>query len=708
MANPWFDEEFYLADKLAKHNPDEFANVEELKAAIEAAGLTPEQHFQLYGAEEGTSPNALFNVDQYLANKAARDEKSVEQVRADFQAAGLSAWAHFLAYGWEEGVNPSDAFDIEAYFADKAERDETTPEQVKADFKAAGVDPITHATLYAEIEGLEIKPVAGGTSTLTEALAELKAAQEARVEFLEETRDQFVADEVPGITDETELDDVADEIEAQLGAAEDTIGEDWVADVNFGDRTEAVQDALIADKKTALNADLSSAITKASDDVEKLLASANAAKDALVAAHKVKADTATEVRASTAAFEEVNEAVIGDDAITVDEIVVATQTEGVWKVEPEGAGVRKLGELVAAYNADADAEAQITSANATLVKAVEKVYVSEHDAYSAILGEGTIVVTDPNTDDVKVGIHYTVPATVFETKAAADEYEAPAGATPATFTLTLEEADLDGYDSVTVDGEAAAQVTLEAVRDALVAAGWEAVDGEDNVFTSSDATEAPVIAGVAFDDDLEEDVSTPLDAGTFDEAVPADEPIDGVEVVSASLAAAVVAAQNAVKNFDAAVNALEEARELNVGLEEAQAAIDAAFESLEELDVVLLDGTAFTPENDVYLVNLDEDDDATLTEFGAAGEDKIFFGEGFTLVDLDGKDIATESVGNVNDLEIFWEQVGNSVNLYIEKETFGGNATGPEDLVKITLAGVTGSEIADDLGAGFLSLGTAA
>lgn len=115
-----------------------------------------------------------------------------------------------------------------------------------------------------------------------------------------------------------------------------------------------------------------------------------------------------------------------------------------------------------------------------------------------------------------------------------------------------------------------------------------------------------------------------------------------------------------------------------------------------------------TTENDIFLFDEEASADASVANFGAAGEDQLFFGEGFTLVALGDDEAITDNVGDVSVQEIFWEQNGNDVELYVEAETFAGNGSSEADLTQVTLTGVTGADLQDNLASGTLTAGTAA
>ncbi|HJB64729.1 MAG TPA: hypothetical protein H9768_00390 [Candidatus Mailhella merdavium] len=177
MADPkWFEEDYYLEQKLAQLQATDksWANkdVDDVKSAFAAAGLTAYEHFVAYGNAEWVSPNSAFDVNYYLASKAvqcnniAADGKTdwtVKDVVDAFEAAGLSAWEHYTLYGAAEGVDPSADFSTDQYFQDKLvqlnkeDGGGWTLDSVKAAFAESGLNPLAHSVEYGEAEGLAPK-----------------------------------------------------------------------------------------------------------------------------------------------------------------------------------------------------------------------------------------------------------------------------------------------------------------------------------------------------------------------------------------------------------------------------------------------------------------------------------------------------------------------------------------------------------------------
>lgn len=166
----WFEMDVYYANKLAAWVKDG-GNESAMREGLLASGYTLDEqglyrHFHDYGNSEGLSPVSLFVTDTYLHNKAAEfynvdapSELQIRTVTRLIYEAGLTPWDHYNLYGWREGVNPSDLFDGQQYLADKLEQlgSGWTREQMVQAFLEAGLNPITHYELYGEEEGLEAK-----------------------------------------------------------------------------------------------------------------------------------------------------------------------------------------------------------------------------------------------------------------------------------------------------------------------------------------------------------------------------------------------------------------------------------------------------------------------------------------------------------------------------------------------------------------------
>jgi len=186
----WFDEQVYLESKLAQlqeSGETEYTNTEQVREAIENAGLTPFEHFSEYSLEEQTSPSTLFNTYEYLQAKLNQlnaetadtsaleadapieesPEWTLETLTEALVAAGYTnAWDHFNEHGFQEGVNPSNNFDVSTYMESKLAQIQTDEpdagwdmEALEQAFSGAGLNAITHFLQYGQQEGLEAAPV---------------------------------------------------------------------------------------------------------------------------------------------------------------------------------------------------------------------------------------------------------------------------------------------------------------------------------------------------------------------------------------------------------------------------------------------------------------------------------------------------------------------------------------------------------------------
>jgi hypothetical protein len=96
---------------------------------VAAAGADPLQHFESAGWQEGRDPNALFDMNGYLA------------AYLDVQAAGVNPFTHYMTQGWLEGRDPSTGFDTSAYL------------DANPDVRAAGINPLEHFLQHGQAEG---------------------------------------------------------------------------------------------------------------------------------------------------------------------------------------------------------------------------------------------------------------------------------------------------------------------------------------------------------------------------------------------------------------------------------------------------------------------------------------------------------------------------------------------------------------------------
>lgn len=217
----------------------------------------------------------------------------------------------------------------------------------------------------------------------------------------------------------------------------------------------------------------------------------------------------------------------------------------------------------------------------------------------------------------------------------------------------------------------------------------------------SDAQDAEAEALAAVEETEDAGGNTPL----FDALVSAEAEVTAAEKAletRAELEEDVADTQALVDELDA----------LNDAIAEAEAAITDTEED-GGLELNLVDGYGVaTVNSDVYLFE-ESDVVETVANFGDEGEDHIFFGEGFALVELSEDDGAefvagdfSADVGTESDLEIFWAEDSSDLNLFVENKAFAGNSTSGDDFTQITLTGVTAEDITFE--GGYLSAGEVA
>nr|WP_290693300.1 hypothetical protein [Halomonas sp. UBA3074] len=860
-----FNTEFYLEQKLAQlqeNGETGFESTADVAAAFEAAGLTAEAHYEQYGLVEGLNPNEDFDTNVYLSQKLAQLQEdgeefaSVEDVIAAFAAAGLSPLEHYNQYGAAEALSPNAEFNVQAYLEDKlaqlqadgVEGFETT-DDVLAAFQEAGLTPLDHFQQFGEEEGLVAQPLPTDTSALTEALAGLSGAKQDKADALVAAlENEQVADQAP-TNAETATDQQVDDaltlatttVDNQLDAAVGTN----VDFANAGNNTKA---GLIADGRSAAEktisdqqkvvadaeAEANAGVIAALDTVDSRLASYEAAIDAAKAANI--AENGEEVKFETVNNVAVTEgAVNGVTTLEIGSTVVAKNINGKWTVEDTTTAETALEDLsgfdtyLASLQAETDAANAEIDAKASLKSAIAQVIAleNEDDSITADDVSDSVIGADTSAADkpAEVALDLTANApvipdapTVVETttgttgtpgtlgtpevntvefvsladgesasvagltltanggaltatqvaNAFADSsvavangdftgtlsgewivngsggtsvsYQstlagnvpaittnntgtvtettpgvAPTPGTPGTNevqTVTFES--LVAGQQVTIDGAtltAAADLTADQVAGAFAdLAGVDAaagtVTGSLNSFSAGTANGAELAFTATSDGDkalITPTVSANAN-GVTSETAPEAQGILNERVVLAADEKALTDLNEAISEWEALV-----ALDGKLGdLDEAVVAAEKAITDSEEdggLGVTLLNGDDnFTAESDVYL--FEEGTNQQLSGFGANGEDKIYFGEGYVLAQIeDGKTI-NNNVGDAAAQEILWQQDGNNLVLFVEEETFAGNSSAgaSADITTITLTGVSADDV--NLENGFLTSGT--
>jgi len=189
----------------------------------------------------------------------------------------------------------------------------------------------------------------------------------------------------------------------------------------------------------------------------------------------------------------------------------------------------------------------------------------------------------------------------------------------------------------------------------------------------------------------------------------------GGAIKDAPVASALAESQDTLATFEEAVSAYLEAKQLSEGLakvDKAATDVRAAIEDSEEdggLGINLLGlGDSVTSGDDLILFAEDEGTTTTISNFGAQGEDSIYFGGDFSLVAL-GDSSITDRVGDVSANEIFWEEDATGLTLYVEADAAAGfdrDGVAQDQMTTIKLAGVSFDDITFE--GGYLTAGEVA
>ncbi|NWO11378.1 hypothetical protein HLV40_13335 [Chromohalobacter salexigens] len=536
-----------------------------------------------------------------------------------------------------------------------------------------------------------IQPVEGSeVGALTEGLEELSGARDAVSaqkddisDFLEGSySNEFVkaeAADVDGNNDgELTAEDVTETDVAEAHSVTATALVD-TADVNdsiddnaatFNGLSDAAQDARIATAQT----DLDAAIATAQDAVD---TSAEDLEAGVTSLAEEAQDNATALEASLDAQD-------AQDTAT-DEAYAAASA-------------------VAPQAGSEDVTIQDSSASGAVTGQVE-VSTTSNTLDITSVSSGEVSFTDAVSLN-QAGTAYTVTLTSGVTSSISKSY-------------------LDSVlDAAQADVDAAADVT--SAENALASSMVDVLEAQDSEFDGSAADYASLVSDgaitptndAAAEDSVALDYASATDNGGGATATGAAD----VDTYAGNLAT-LAEKQSDKADFEEALtdwqgteDLVDQLASLNSDLSDLNDAVTDALASIENdedadpagLGISLLEGADnFTTEDDVYLFAESAGDQTGpgLSGFGDSGEDQIYFGEGFSLVAL-GDDAIEDNVGDINAQEIFWEQEGSNVNLYVEAETFGGNSAGEADVTKVTLTGVDGADINDNLGNGFLTAGT--
>lgn len=487
---------------------------------------------------------------------------------------------------------------------------------------------------------------AGTPFTLTGALADLAAANEAKAEFLvtaDGDDDEDTSADEDDIA-ENNVDAVNADIDAALFAqGRITTAGDYTA-ASTGVKAAILADAIDLNAKAlaAANKAYDTAV-KAADKVDGLVDAISdlaAAEDAAEAAADAAAVTAAAQLGAEANYEALNSAIVINADGTVTGLIELDDDDNLVLVdgikESTNKGVTALlnsikANLAAAEASDAAADAQADAEFAVDILDVND-GAAEHDAIVAGL---TIVELDE--DEVLNAAHINteiagLTAVVTAAQAALDALP------PADQAGSDEEADL-----------AAAQLALTTFE-GLVADFVAADNGN------------PLAEAVALK------LNNP------------DAALNSVEEWT-----------DAIEALDELVSDLADAKAAAAELADLNDAIDAAVKVFTDeglkAPVTLGSAAAATTGSDIFVVGEDTTT-STIANFGLKGDDMLYIGSGYTL---NASTSSKLTGGDDTKLEVFFIKNGSSTDVYVETKAFGSNSTEAE--IKITLTGVAPADL---------------
>lgn len=622
----------------------------------------------------------IFNAAEYLAKYPAL---------ADYGYNESNAWDHFVQYGAGELRTPNAELDgkvtaesVLAYANGNPELAEHFGITVPATELSAQqtADLVLHYVQYGNAEDRANKLVDfeggddtdGDLSELESALASYQDAAKDKAAVLEEAREVLELDEDEDV--EAALSGAVEKAVTELSSVVEVDGEGIFDPEVFKNASAKGQAQIIKGAELELQGRVD--IAQASvNSVKGLNGKANAFNSAVTAyekAAKTAADNYTAfAKAQAAAVAQSNVQVNLEGANKADDNFKLKVTEGkgtpleVFKVKDgklvKGDGYAKAQKAIANF-AELEAATQKVFGN---IKALDDAKKKVLDSLVAVtLAEKSSYITKKVEEEGDGGSKVEVDVVVDWKEIADIKWKKESGGS-----ITFEVFDKNGEKLATDDAEAVAKALGEAEN----ALNFASIDtaGEIQV---DDVTLVPSDYELIDDEAATEDV--------------------------APKATALVEAKANQAAFQEALAKYNEVKALVDANEAADDAIDAAVEALEALGYELADDTG-SEGNDLF-VFLEQA--VTVYDFGTEGDDVFYFGGEFSFVVLeDGEDAVKDRVGDKDVLEIFAQQDGDNVVLYVETNEVGGNATNGADLIKVELVGVNVADL--QFNDGFLTLG---
>lgn len=501
----------------------------------------------------------------------------------------------------------------------------------------------------------------------------------------------------------------------------------------FDTKSAEMQDLLIDDMVSQKMAALNTAVLKAGSNSDTLLATVADKIEAVNAAAEAKTEAADDMTDAITGFENNNEGKYVDevpdpDDVFVDknqliryvngtdDIVLAEKDSNVWTLTDKVVGtfaILSTTNLLDAYEAQQAAIAALASAHEALEDAVADVYLAENGGHSVYDFQAAVTYKVDGSVDT---VDFNEDVKIFETEALAD---ADAAGVKQIFTVKINDAGADGK-VFKLGGEAIYTVNNGGQPDgdaidtaAKIAAAFSTHDwGEAEAAWELDYTEGTAILTFTAKETTG-DVADPTNGSTINNIDVTNDGTGGsIEGVKSGIGTGavehdapfsngVLIAQEAVKDFEDLKDAFESARDLRDQLDSHDQAIEDAKAWFADNDLTLPailehgGDESGTEAGDIYMAtSLKGGQSASIDEFGDDGLDHLFIGDGLVRVDLAEDDAIADNLGDVAALEVFFEQVGDDLNLYIETQSYGGNLGDVSELAKITLTGVSSDDVA--------------
>ncbi|MCG7600467.1 hypothetical protein MHM84_11765 [Halomonas sp. McH1-25] len=543
----------------------------------------------------------------------------------------------------------------------------TTTADVLAAFQEAGLTAQAHYEMWGAGEGLNPSAEFDTQAYLEAKLAQL---QEAGYSEYSTTEQVLAAFQEAGLSplehyNQYGIDEGIEAVPAGQSTAGLTAALASLAAANEGLTSfleSAAENEAVA-AEIAVEDPTSAQIDTALDDA--LTTTTNAVDDLLVSISGITDDAFVNAGANTKA------GLIADGREDAQNAIETAQTA----LSDYQAEIAKVDGLASAISAAEAAEESLTAAQNSLTEA--------QDAYAGV--EATFEAQNEAAD----GDLTTSADVVLQKSDGAGGFVAwdPATDTVADLARVQDTGNSQTLFTVNADGELVAESGLSAYT------GLSTLQSSIQAVINAQATvEAAEQADTAAQNDLA--AITDLSAGDFTTETNGQDVYTQLNTLEQNL----TAVQEQQQNLEEAISTWQGVVELDsqrTDLEDAITDAEQAIEGEEGLNVTLRDGAEnFASEDEVYLFNADEGNQS-LSGFGASGQDRIYFGEEFTFTQIpEGSDIS-DNVGSVNALEIFWEQDGANLNLYVEEETFAGNSSAgaAADITTITLTGVNAEDV---------------